>query len=34
MDYDDIDPKPRAKMRRAERRHLLHIENLGLWLHP
>ena len=34
MGYDDIEKKLKATMRKAEGRHLKHIEKIGLWLHP
>ena len=30
MGYDDLDPKSKVKMRRAEKKHMTHLKNLGL----
>lgn len=32
LGYDDLNPKERIKMRRAEKKHLLHIKNKGIIL--
>lgn len=32
MGYDDIEEKNRAKMRKAEKRHLEHLQQIGLYL--